>query len=776
MRVRIGIHTGEGRAGGDDYVGLDVHRAARISAAAHGGQVVVSQAAAMLVGQALPSDVTLRDLGAHRLKDLSEPERIHQLVIDGLPNDFPPLRSLDAHPSNLPSEPSRFLGRRRELDELVGLIRSGRLVTLTGPGGVGKTRLAIEAARTLLPEHSDGAFFVPLETATGETLVASGIATSLGVGETATRDLDSALRERLRDRELLLVLDNFEQVAAAAPLVRRLLDYGPHLRALITSRTPLHVPGEQEYELPPMAVSVAESGTSPGEVPWSDAMRLFVERARQVKPSFNLDNEDANTVIEICRRLDGLPLAIELAAARVKLLPPTEILRRLEHRLEFLVGTGQDRPDRHRTMNAAIGWSDELLTDAERDLFVRLSVFAGGWTVEAAEFVCDPDEIGADVLSGLGSLLDKSLIRRQPGQDVDARFAMLQVIHEYAAQQLVRRNERDRIARRHASFMLRHFEGVDLEGQGGRASVEIENLRAALSWAVENEETDIALRLAGTTWRLWQEAGKLSEARDWTEMALRLPGADAATTARGIALTGLGGLMYWQGDNDELERVYSEALAIHSQLEEPPLMAEALRNVAFARLGRGDHESAREHLARSAEVFRELGQRGPMATAQADLAYVEAMLGDETAPARLIEAAAIHHELGMKFRYFNDLGWLATIDLVRGDYAAARNALIESLAFIGQEVDLARLAIMFRGLARVALETGDVERAVVLGSVAARLSARSEEALPDAIVHSGDPVADARQKLSEERHAELVTEGEAMSIDEALAYARQAPA
>ena len=773
LRVRIGVHTGEGLLGGDSYVGLDVHRAARIAAAAHGGQVAVSKATRTLIGADAPAGVTLRDLGTHRLKDLTEPERIHQLVIDGLPNDFPPLRSIAAQPNNLPVEPSRFLGRTQELGELVDLLARHRLVTLTGPGGVGKTRLALEAARALLPRHSDGAFFVALETATDETLVASAIASALGIGETATRDLESALRERLHDRELLLVLDNFEQVVAAAPLIVRILRYGSDLRALVTSRTPLHVSGEQEYELAPLGLLPAADRDAPDDdAAASDAVRLFVERARQVDPAFTLDKANTDAVIEICRRLDGLPLAIELAAARIKLLPPAAILTRLEDRLEFLVGTVQDRPERQRAMSATIDWSHELLADDERVLFARLSVFAGGWTVEATEFVCDPDGVGTDVLSGLGSLLDKSLIRRHgtaPGGD--ARFAMLQLIREYARRQLVQRNEHDRIARRHAAFMLSRFEGVDLEGKGGPASVEIENLRAALTWAVEYEEADVALRLSGATWRLWQEAGKLSEGRGWIETALRLPGADARTTARGVALTGLGGLMYWQGDVNDLERIYREALAIHTELDEPPLIAEALRDLAFARLGRGDHASARELLARSADLYRQLGLRGPMATSLADLAYVEAMMGDETAPTRLREAATMHRELGMRLRYSNDLGWLATIDLIRGEYAAAQALLIESLALVSEEADQARLALGFRGLARVALETGDPEGAVILGSVAARFSARSEEALPDAIVHSGDPVADARRSVTEQRLAELVAAAEAMSRDDALAYA-----
>jgi predicted ATPase/class 3 adenylate cyclase len=770
LRVRIGLHTGEGRLGGDNYVGLDVHRGARIAAAAHGGQVAVSEATRALVGGNVPAGVTLRDIGAHRLKDLPEPERIYQLVIDGLPSDFPPLHSLGAQPNNLPVEPSRFLGRTGELGELVDLVARHRLVTLTGPGGVGKTRLAVEAARSLLTRHPDGAFFVSLETATDERLVTSAISSALGVGETATRDLEAALRERLQDRELLLLLDNFEQVATAAPLILRILRYGPGLRALVTSRTPLHVSGEQEYELPPLGLPAADDDAERAAM--SDAVHLFVERARQVNPAFDIDDVDTAAVIEICRRLDGLPLAIELAAARTKLLSPAAIVARLENRLGFLVGTAQDRPERQRTMAATIHWSHELLADDERVLFARLSVFAGGWTVEGAEFVCDPDGVGVDVLSGLGSLLDKSLIRRHgAGPAGETRFSMLQVIHEYARQQLMQRNEHVRMARRHAAFMLRRFEGADLEGQGGPASIEIENLRAALAWAVENEETDVALRLGGATWRLWQEAGKLSEGRGWIETALRLPGAEARTTARGLALTGLGGLMYWQGDNSDLEQAYREALAIHTELDEPPLVAEALRNLAFARLGCGDEADAQELLARSADMYRQLALRGPMATSLADLAYVEAMMGDETAPARLREAAAIHRELGMKLRYSNDLGWLATIDLVRGDYAAAQASLIESLLLLGRETDEARLAINFRGLARVAFETGDTEAAVILGSVAARFSARSEEALPDAIVHSGDPVADARRTVTEDRLAELVAIGEAMSFDAALAYA-----
>ncbi|HEV2895669.1 MAG TPA: adenylate/guanylate cyclase domain-containing protein, partial [Actinomycetota bacterium] len=392
VRVRMGAHTGEGALGGDDYAGIDVHRAARIADAAHGGQVLLSDATRGLVQHALPAGTSLRDLGAHHLRGIAGPERLHQLVVDGLPADFPAPRTPDARPSNLPPQLTSFVGREEEIAEVERLLGRTRLLTLTGPGGSGKSRLALRVATELLPQYRDGSCFVDLSPVTDPALVPAAVANALGVPESPERPILDGVKDHLRHRELLQVVDNFEQVAEAGPVIEELLTAAPKLRTLVTSRVVLSLRGEQEYPVPPLQVP------DPEQLPRDlaaltevEAVRLFVERAQAASPRFALTERNAPVVAEITARLDGLPLAIELAATRAKVLTPEQILARLKSRLSILTSGSRSVPERQRTLRAAIAWSYDLLDPVERRLFARLSVFTGGWTFESAEAVCDPE-------------------------------------------------------------------------------------------------------------------------------------------------------------------------------------------------------------------------------------------------------------------------------------------------------------------------------------------------------------------------------------------------
>lgn len=436
IRVRMGIHTGEGTVGGDDYVGLDVHRAARIGATGHGGQILLSLTTSELVRTGLPIGLGLRDLGEHRLKDLARPERIFQLIIEGLPAEFPPIRSLET-PTNLPAQRTSFIGRQREVARVKELLIGPGLLTLTGPGGSGKTRLALQAARELLEEYSDGVFFVELAPITDPRLIPSSIAASVGARAEGRRPVLETLRDHLREREMLLVIDNFEQVVEGASMMAYLLAAAPRLRILSTSREPLHVSGEQELAVPPLDLPDIREPSVPEHLMRHEAVALFAQRATAVDPTFRITESNAPAVAELCRRLDGLPLAIELAASRVKVLSPAAMFERLEHRLELLTGGPVDLPPRQRTLRGAIGWSYDLLAEIERALFRRLSVFAGGWTLEAAESVANPEgELGRDQLEVLGSLVNKSLVRRAPTASGAVRFGMLETIREFGVEQL----------------------------------------------------------------------------------------------------------------------------------------------------------------------------------------------------------------------------------------------------------------------------------------------------------------------------------------------------
>jgi len=361
VRVRMGLHTGEARVAGGDYVGLDVHRAARIAAAAHGGQVLLSQTTYDLVESDLPEGVTVRDLGEHRLKDLRRPKRLFQLVIAGLPAEFPALKSLNVSPNNLPLQLTSFVGRAQELGEVKQMLAESRLLTLTGPGGSGKTRLALQSAAEVIDNFQAGVFFVALAPISDPRFVAATIATSLGLTETAGRSVVAGLKDYLQPRALLLVLDNFEQVIEAAPLVAELLAACSQLKILVTSREALRVSGERVYSVPPLPLPNLAQLPALALLSQNAAVELFVQRARAVKASFGLTEETAPAVAEICHRLDGLPLAIELAAARIKLMPPRAMLNRLEDRLEFLTGGARDLPARQQTLRNAIAWSYDLL-------------------------------------------------------------------------------------------------------------------------------------------------------------------------------------------------------------------------------------------------------------------------------------------------------------------------------------------------------------------------------------------------------------------------------
>jgi predicted ATPase/class 3 adenylate cyclase len=460
LRVRVALHTGEADQRDGDYYGTVVNRCARIRAAGHGRQVLLSLATQELVRDSLPERVDLRDLGLCRLKDLTRPERIFQLLHPDLPADFPPLDTLDARPNNLAAQPTPLIGREQEVESVRTLLRrkaSGRLVTLTGPGGTGKTRLGLQVAADLIEEFEDGVFFVDLANTSAPDLVAATVAYMLGVERTAVQPRSEDLKSYLRDKQLLLVLDNFEHVVAAAPVVADLLAAAPQLKVLVTSREGLHVRGEKEFPVPPLALPDPKHLPPLNVLPQYAAVALFIERALDVKPDFAVTNDNAPAVAEICHRLDGLPLAIELAAARIKLFPPAMLLARLESRLKELVDGPVDLPARQRTLRDAITWSYDLLNESEQRLFRRLAVFGGGCTLEAVERVCSAiGGLGLDVAEGIASLVDKSLLQPMPGEEADSepRYAMLGTIREFALECLETSGEARPLRQRYANFFL----------------------------------------------------------------------------------------------------------------------------------------------------------------------------------------------------------------------------------------------------------------------------------------------------------------------------------
>ena len=567
IRVRMGIHTGTPLVANEGYVGVDVHRAARIAACGHGGQVLISASAASL----LPTEA-VRDLGVHRLKDLSAPERIYQLGQE----DFAPLKSL--HRTNLPIPATPFIGREYELAEVLALLDQYqlRLLTLTGPGGTGKTRLGLQAAAEAAGRYPDGVFWVALAPLRDPRLVM----------EAAARVLDarSALAEHVADKSLLLLFDNFEHVVGAAGGLSELLSACPNLALLVTSRELLRIPGEQAYPVPPLEPD--------------DGAELFLARARAALPNFIADE----TVPELCARLEQLPLALELAAARVRVISPEHLLERLSSRLDLLTA-GRGADPRQQTLRATIEWSYELLNGDEKRLFARLAVFAGGCTLDAAETVCEAD------LDTLQSLVDKSLVRVR----ADERFWMLETIRELASERLEKSHAADELRRRHAAFFLALAEEMEpnLVGIGSRAEWleplerEHDNLRTAIDWFEASGETDCVMRLAAALWRFWDRKGHLVEGRSRLESALRAD--ERPTAARAKALSGAADMALTGGDVATGGRWAREALSLHRELGDAWGAAFSQLMVAYATGQEGDWPSAQRLFGDSMRQFRELG-------------------------------------------------------------------------------------------------------------------------------------------------------------------------
>ena len=556
IRVRMGLHSGEAVLDSDgSYIGHDVHRAARLGNAGHGGQILLSDSTTALVAHSLPTGTALEDLGEHRLKDL-RPQRISQVVIDGLPSDFAPLRSLDARPNNLPVQVTSFIGRERELASAADLLARTRLLTLSGPGGTGKTRLALQLAADVSDQYPDGVWFVALEPLRDAQLVLPTVAHTLGIVPRPGQAAIDAIAGSVGDRRVLLVLDNLEQVIEAAGDVATLLRACAGITVVVTSRAVLRIAGEQEFVVPGLPAPPDTAALSrleldrlpeslrrldPATLDQYEAVRLFIARAQAALPAFGVTTQNAPAIAGITARLQGMPLAIELAAARIKLLSAEQILGRLERQLGFLTSTARDLPDRQRTLRGAIGWSYELLDEPHRRLLARLSVFRGGWDVETAETVAAaPDDIAPfDVLDGLAHLVDQSLVRRID-DDESVRFSMLETIREFALEMLEVSGDAERTASAHAGVFLTLAEQAAPELQGAdqrrwldRLERDHDNLRKAFAWFVGRPDATDAVRLTFALWRFWQKRGYLDEARRLMDSIAERVGISLPTSARG---------------------------------------------------------------------------------------------------------------------------------------------------------------------------------------------------------------------------------------------------
>jgi predicted ATPase/class 3 adenylate cyclase len=778
VRVRMGIHTGEGHLGGDDYVGIDVHRAARVASAGHGGQILVSDATRALVEHALPDGFSLQDLGAYRLKGLANPERIHQVTAEGLPAAFPPLHSLELRPNNLPADLTSFIGRDRQIREISDRLAGTRLLTLTGPGGTGKTRLAIRVAEELIDAYAHGAWFVALEALRDPELVPPAIATALGVTLPADRPALDALEAWLAERELLLVLDNCEQVTAAGPGIARLLAAGPGLRVLATSRIPLHVRGEQEYPVPPLMTLPEGPALTAERLSQYEAVRLFIERALAVKPEFEVTNANAPAVAQICARLDGLPLAIELAAARIKLLGPEQILARLEQNLSLLSSAAQDLPERQRTLRGAIAWSHELLSPPEQALFARMSIFRGGCTLESAEEVCGGEGLEVDVFDGVASLVDKSLLRSEEAGG-ETRLSMLETIREYARERLEEAGDFPALARRHARLCFgwandaeRHLMGPEQLAWLERLSRDHDNLRAAFDRSTQLDMLDHALTAAGAMWRFWQLRGLFPEARTVFDRLLGQPGGSPA--ARAKALIGAGGVAYWQRDYETMARDYREARRLYESVGDERGTAEALYNECYvALIADHDPQAAQALAERSLELYERSGDLLGVAWADRFLGILHSTLGDpETALRYHTRAVEANRVAGARWLLSDSLMGLAWAESQTGAWDRAVVAIREAVA-IAEELRIeVELTMALEMTAAWAGWLGDARRSALLKGKSDEMKARLGASAPTELLGGGPMLELARAALGDGYEA-LHAEGGQLSLAQARQLAEE---
>lgn len=681
VRVRMGLHTGQPTLTESGYVGLDLHRTARICTAGHGGQILLSQTTRELVEDDLPESVALRDLGEHRLKDLTRPQRLFQVMVADLPSDFPPLRSLDVVPNNLPIQLTSFIGREQQIADVKRLLGTARLLTLTGAGGSGKTRLALQVAADSIDHHSDGVWLVELAAISDPELVPQAVASALNLREQPGRSYVDVLVDYLRAKQVLLLLDNCEHlVNTCARIADVLLRASSKLKILVTSREGLAIGGETLYPVPTLSLPHSSQGLSVEDLSQYEAIRLFTERAAAALPTFRLLDGNARAVAQVCGRLDGIPLAIEMAASRVKALSVEQIATRLNDQFRLLTGGSRTALPRHQTLLATMDWSFDLLSNRERMLLRRLAPFAGGFTLEAAESVCAYEEVEAsDVFDLLSQVVNKSLVVADE-QDSEVRYRLLETIRQYARDRLREAGEADLARKRHRDFFVElaaraepELTGPDEPKWAGMLNMEHDNLRAALGWSLESGDPETALRLAGMLGWFWSERGYLAEGRKWLETAL----AEATEAA-------------------------------------PMAKAKALHRAGWLARLLGDFGRARHLLEASAELYRGISDRNGLAQSLSGLASVGWIQDDGQATILAEESFALAQETGDLWTCGFSLNTQARIAGRRGNYERARALAHQSLTFF-RSVGSGRGTVMALNTAgMMAMYSGDLPKATTL--------------------------------------------------------------
>ncbi len=781
LRVRCGLHAGISERRDNDYFGTAVNRAARIMSTAHGGQVLLSDAVATLVGEHHPSGFELHDLGRVRLRDLASPERVYQLLHPKLRADFPPLRSLEATPNNLPQQLTSFVGRERELAQARELLSRGRLLTLLGVGGLGKSRLSLQIAAEVLEDFPDGVWLVELAPIADERLVPLGVASALGVKEDPGRPVQDALVKHVANRQLLILLDNCEHlIDACAHLAKALLQAGAQVRILATSREPLRIAGETTLQLPTLSLP-DDAAPSLAALRDVDAIRLFVDRAAAADPAFHLDDRNAATVTEICRRLDGIPLAIELAAARVRVLSVDRIAARLSDRFKLLTGGDRTALKRQQTLRALIDWSHDLLTPGERALFRRLSVFAGGWSLDAAEAVGTGGDVDdGDVLELLTRLVEKSLVV----PEVDGtRYRFLETIRQYAGEQLANSDEEEAVRMRHLGWFLAfaeegrpHLIGSQQGAWLARLDQERENLFAAHRYCDRAPGGgELGIRLLAAIRRYWFDRGLLGLGYRATMEALARPSAQSPTQVRAAALNDAGQIAAYMGRYAEAQAHLVESLDIARRLGDKSRVAYLLQPLALACVGVGDLAAARKYLNEALELAHQIGDPREIAAALNSLAQIARMEGDLATAEPLYEQVL---DLGRNVHDMRDVASISLLNLAmvaigRDAPERARGMLLDVIAICDEVDSKPTSQSVIEVSAGLAAARGDWEYAARFFGAAERQAAVSgihRDPTDEAFL--SPLIAQARAALDPSTYVAAETAGRALDYASAMAAVR----
>jgi predicted ATPase/class 3 adenylate cyclase len=821
LRIRLALHTGIAEQRDADYFGPPLNRIARLLSTAHGGQMLLSAATYELVRDHLPSGVSLKALGTHRLKDLERPEQVFQIIHPALPEAFPPLRSLDMAPNNLPQQLTSFIGREKEIAAVGALLRKTRLLMLTGSGGSGKTRLALQCAADRTDDYPDGVWLVELAPLTDTTQVTQAVASALSIREQPGQSLPQSLTAALKSKKLLLLLDNCEHLLECCThFVAALLRTCPDIGVLATSREPLGIAGEVVYRIPSLSIPAPKqaSAATVQSLNQYEAVQLFIERALSVKPDFAITNSNAPALAQLCHHLDGIPLALELAAARVRSLSLEEINDKLDKRFRLLTGGDKSALPRQQTLRALVDWSYDLLNDTEQLLFARLSVFAGGWTLAAAEAVCGfPPIADFEILDILTGLVDKSLVQVEETGG-ESRYGMLETLRQYAAEKREERGETTFLRERHQKRFLALAEETEpLLARAEQAvwlnhlETEHDNLRTAL---VECP-AETALRLSRALSRFWQVRGYLTEGRQQLEKALNqarstpiastIVMAKALNTASDLAksqgdlrtaqslseesltlsrhlddkrsiasaLNSLGTIIGYQGNPAAASAWFEESLSLWRELNDVPGIAATLNNLGIAANDQGDYATARTLYEESLILRRKLGdKRGIMLQLNNISNPIHELSGPAAARPYLEESLQLAREIGDKNGIANALLNLGQITHKLGDLATARDLYIENLLLRRELGDTKGIAASLESFSTLLLQENNARKAAVLWGATHALRESSGAALMPIDIPELDTLqAEARSQVGEEEFLSAWKEGRGMSWEQAIHYA-----